>query len=76
MIGRLNTISYETKRIYQEFCWTFIGVLIYQLFFDISDPFQNYWVNYLVDIAIMSLFVVVGLLPVQLLDNKLSLFES
>jgi hypothetical protein len=66
----------KRKEFTKSFVGTFIGVLIYQLFFDISDPFQNYWLNYLVDIAIMSLFVVVGLLPVQLLDNKLSLFES
>lgn len=66
----------KLKDFAKSFVGALIGVLIYQLFFDISDPFQNYWLNYLAEMALMSLFIFVGLVSVHLLVNKFSLLES
>lgn len=63
----------KRKDFARNFVGAFFGVLIYQSFFDISDPFQNYWVNYLVDIALISIFVFAGLMSVRLLVNRFSL---
>lgn len=66
----------KLKNFAKSFIGALIGVLIYQMFFDISDPFQNIWLNYLAEIVLLIFFVSIGLVTVHFLFNKFLLLES
>ncbi|HET8865180.1 MAG TPA: hypothetical protein VFM80_05735 [Gracilimonas sp.] len=66
----------KRKEFIKSFAGAFIGVVVYQLFFTISDTFQNFWANYLTDIILMGVCVFAGILLIDFFINKFSLFST
>ena len=62
----------KRRELFKNFVGAFIGVMIYELIFDITDPFQNYWANYFTDIALIGICVFVGIVLVGFFMKKYS----
>ena len=57
----------KLKDFAENFIGAIIGVVSYKLFLDISEPFQQYWANYLAELALITLCVFLGILLVRLI---------
>lgn len=44
----------EIRSAIRNFIAAFIGVGLYKLFFEISDPFAGYWSNFLLEAALIG----------------------
>lgn len=62
----------KRQELFKNFIGAFVGVVIYELVFDITDPFQNYWANYFTDIALIGICIFVGIVLVGFLMRKYS----
>ncbi|MEP1150322.1 MAG: hypothetical protein ABJI69_13980 [Balneola sp.] len=60
----------KRQELFKNFIGAFVGVVIYELVFDITDPFQNYWANYVNDIALIGICIFVGIVLVGFLMKK------
>ncbi|MFY0685142.1 MAG: hypothetical protein JXR20_11355 [Balneola sp.] len=60
----------KRQELFKNFIGAFVGVVIYELVFDITDPFQNYWANYVTDIALIGICIFVGIVLVGFLMKK------
>jgi len=56
----------------KSFLGIFIGILFYEFFIDISEPFQNVWANYFTEIGILLACIYGGIGIVTLLTNNYS----
>lgn len=66
----------KAKRFFKSFFGAFIGVIIYKLFFEISDPFDSYWANFLSEAALIGICIFIVMMIISLLTGDLSLSDS
>ncbi len=62
----------KTKQFIQSFFGALLGIIVYESFLDIEDPFENYWSNYILEVGLMILCIFAGLFVVNLIFKKLS----
>lgn len=64
------------RAFFKSFAGAFIGILVYESFFnDLSDPFENYWADYFVEILGVAICVFCGIYLVNFIMEKFVLFQ-
>jgi len=64
------------KEYIKSFLGILIGIMFYEFFIDISEPFQNTWANYFTEIGILLACIYGGIGIVTFLSNKYSHFQT
>ena len=60
----------KRKEYFKSFLGIFIGIMFYEFFIDMSDPFQNAWANYFTEIAVILTCVYGGIGIITFLSTK------
>ncbi len=66
----------KKKEFVKQFIGAFIGILAFEIILDINDIFNHYWLDYLFEIFIMTIFVFLGILLMNYLTSKFSIFSK